>query len=51
METLGRKVRNLTGKPHDSSAAKSYLLCGLFYLIEENDSALLGKKGKGEGWE
>jgi len=33
METLGRKARNLTGRPHDSSAAKN---CSLrpFYVLE-----------------
>ena len=32
METLGRKARNLTGRPLDSSAARNYLLCGFLYF-------------------
>ena len=49
MEKLGRKARNLTGRPHDSSAARNYFLCGFFALSEEG--VLLcweQKKRKGE---
>ncbi len=53
METLGRKARNLTGKPHDSSAARNYLLCGLFYFEEKGRSAfgftLTGVKKRKKG--
>ena len=39
LETLGRKARNLTGRPHDSSAARNYLLCGFLYFEGNGRSA------------